>query len=157
MNSVFRKLLSKELGEERYEEYCKSYRSCLEEKGSRDGRKQGNQVIYDDLYLYLESRDLKSLTKMVERFSDTMLLARQINRQYVFAFLFYLFCSLFLIGLELQAGVTVVSLILMSVCFLYKTFEFVVNKFCFIDASIALVYKSVLDKLILFRTREFME
>ena len=86
-----------------------------------------------------------------------MLLARQINRQYVFAFLFYLFCTLFLIGLELKAGVTVVSLILMSVCFLYKTFEFVVNKFCFIDASIAIVYKSVLDKLILFHTREFME
>ena len=157
VNSVFRKLLSRELGEERYEEYCKNYRSCLEEKGSADGRKQGNKVIYDELYVYLEKKDLKSLTKMVERFADTMLLARQINRQYIFAFLFYLFCSLFLIGLELQAGITIVSLILMSVCFLYKTFEFVVNKFCYIDASIALVYKSVLDKLILFHTKEYME
>ncbi len=156
MNSVFRKLLSKELGEKRYEEYCESYRVCLEKKGM-DGRKQGNQVIYKELYEYLEDRDLKSLTKMMERFSDTMLLARQINRQYVFAFLFYLFCSLFLIGMELQAGVTIVSLILMSACFIYKTFEFVVNKFCYIDASIALVYKSVLDKLILFHTREYME
>jgi len=157
VNSVFRKLLSRELGEERYEGYWNSYRSCLEEKGSMDGRKQGNKVIYNELYEYLEGRDLKSLTKMVERFSDTMLLARQINRHYTFTFLFYLFCSLFLIGMELQAGVTVVSLILMSGCFLYKTFEFVVNKFCFIDASIALVYKSVLDKLILFHTREYME
>ena len=156
MNSVFRKLLSRELGEERYEQYCKSYRNCLEEKGGTDGRKQGNKVIYEELYEYLEGRDLKSLTKMVERFSDAMLLARQINRQYVFAFLFYLFCSLFLIGLELKAGVTVISLVLMSGCFLYKTFEFVVNKFCFIDASIAIVYKSVLDKLILFHTRELM-
>ena len=90
MNSVFRKLLSRELGEERYEEYCKNYRSCLEEKGSADGRKQGNKVIYDELYVYLEKKDLKSLTKMVERFADTMLLARQINRQYVFAFFFSL-------------------------------------------------------------------
>lgn len=156
MNSVFRKLLSKELGTKRYEEYCESYRSCLENKGP-DGRKQGNKVIYKELYEYLEDRDLKSLTKMMERFSDTMVLARQINRQYIFAFLFYLFCSLFLIGMELQGGITVVSLILMSACFIYKTFEFVVNKFCYIDASIALVYKSVLDKLILFHTREYME
>lgn len=156
MNSVFRKLLSKELGEERYDAYCESYRSCLEKRGA-DGRKQGNQVVYEQLYKHLENRDLLSLTKMVERFSDTLVLARQINRQYIFSFLFYLLCSLFLIGMELNSAVTIISLILMSICFLYKTFEFVVNKFCYIDASIALVYKSVLDKLILFHTREYMQ
>ncbi len=156
MNSVFRKLLSKELGKKRYEEYCESYRSFLEQKGI-GGRKQGNQQIYEELYSYLEDRDLKSLIKMMERFSDTMQLARQINRQYIFAFIFYLCSSFFVISMELQPVVSIVSLILMSICFIYKTFEFVVNKFCYIDASIALVYKSVLDKLILFRTREKME
>ena len=156
MNSVFHKLLSKELGKQRYDQYCENYRTYLQEKGM-DGRKLGNQEIYKELYTYLEGRDLKSLIKMMERFSDTTLLARQISRQYIFAFVFYLGSSLFLIGMELEPAVAIVSLMLMSVCFLYKTFEYVVNKFCYIDASIALVYKSVLDKLILFHTREKME
>lgn len=156
MNSVFRKLLSKELGKKRYEEYCESYRSFLEKEGA-SGRKQGNQKIYEELYDYLRDRDLKSLVKMLERFSDTMQLSRQINKHYIFAFIFYLCSSFFIISLELQPEIAILSLILMSICFVYKTFEFVVNKFCYIDASIALVYKTVLDKLILFRTKEKME
>lgn len=156
MNNVFRKLLSKELGKKRYDEYCESYRSFLEEKGI-GGRKQGNQKIYEELYAYLEDKDLKSLVKMLERFSDTLQLSRQINKQYIFAFIFYLCSSFLIISMELQPEIAIISLILMSACFIYKTFEFVINKFCYIDASIALVYKSVLDKLILFRTKEKME
>ena len=37
----------------------------------------------------------------------------------------------------------------MNVAFVYKTYEFISNKFCYIDAQIVLVYKAVLDRIIL--------
>lgn len=152
MTSVFKKLLSKELGEERYDGYYLCYRNLLSDKGY-DGRKFGNQQVYKELYEYLKETDKSSLDKMLERLTDTMQSAVVINKQYMFAFIFYLMSAIFLILMELNPAITIVSLILMSACFIYKTCEYVVNKFCYIDASIALVYKSVLDKLILCRER----
>lgn len=152
MTSVFKKLLSKELGEERYDGYYLCYRNLMTDKGY-DGRKFGNQQVYKELYDYLKERDKSSLDKMLERLTDTMQSAVVINKQYMFAFVFYLMSSIFLILMQLNPFITIISLVLMSACFIYKTCEYVVNKFCYIDASIALVYKSVLDKLILCRER----
>lgn len=152
MTSVFKKLLSKELGEERYDGYYLCYRNILSDKGY-DGRKFGNQQIYKELYEYLKEKDKTSLDKMLERLTDTMQSAVVINKQYIFAFIFYLMSAIFLILMQLNPVITIVSLFLMSACFIYKTCEYVINKFCYIDASIALVYKSVLDKLILCRER----
>ena len=64
------------------------------------------------------------------------------------ALMFYLFSSIYLIFKDLHPELTLISLTLMSVCFVYKTYEFVVNKFCYVDAHIALVYKAVLDRII---------
>jgi hypothetical protein len=44
---------------------------------------------------------------------------------------------------------TAMSLILVNLCFVYKAYEFVSNKFCYVDAQIILVYKAVLDRIIL--------
>ena len=79
---------------------------------------------------------------------QTLLKAFQIGRQFWFVFTFYLLASIFLIGLELNPLVTTVALIAMGVCFLYKTCEFVCNKFCFIDAYLIMVYKSVLERIL---------
>ena len=152
MTSVFKKLLSKELGEERYDGYYLCYRKVLADKGY-DGRKFGNEQIYKEMYEYLKMKDKQALDKMLERLTDTMQSALIINKQYVFAFIFYLMSAIFLIFMNLNPGVTIVSLILMSASFIYKTCEYVVNKFCYIDANIALVYKAVLDKLIACRER----
>ena len=37
--------------------------------------------------------------------------------------------------------------------FLVKTYEFLVNKFCYVDAHLVLIYKSVLDKIRMERRR----
>jgi hypothetical protein len=50
--------------------------------------------------------------------------------------------------------ITVISLILMSVSFIVKTYEYLINKYCFIDAHIVLVYKTVLDRVILIKELE---
>ncbi|NLZ83430.1 MAG: hypothetical protein GX915_07185 [Clostridiales bacterium] len=142
MANVFKKLISKELGEVNYRLYSSLIkRSIFNKKGE-------SQLLFNDMYEKLTSRDIKSIAKMHERLNDTMLLAFRISKNYFFAFLFYFLATLFIISRDLQPMFTAGSLILMSICFTYKTYEFIVNKFCYIDAQIVLVYKTVLDRII---------
>lgn len=143
MSNVFKKLISKELGEVNYHRYFSFVKKGIETKMT------DSQTIYNDMYEKLKYRDLRSITKMHNRLNDTMLLAFRISKNFFFAFLVYLSASIFLIAKGLQPEVTIVALILMNICFIYKTYEFVSNKFCYIDAQIILVYKAVLDRIIL--------
>jgi hypothetical protein len=143
MSNVFKKLISKELGEVNYHRYFSFVKKSMETKMS------DSQAIFNDMYDKLKYRDLRSITKMHNRLNDTMLLAFRISKNFFFAFIVYLSASIFLIAKGLVPEVTIVALILMNACFVYKTYEFVSNKFCYIDAQIILVYKAVLDRIIL--------
>ncbi len=143
MSNVFKKLISKELGETNYKRYFSFVKKNVEEKvGS------SSQTVFNDMYEKLKYRDIKAITKMHHRLNDTMLLAFRISRNFFLAFIFYLGACIYLIARDLQPELTIVALILMSVCFIYKTYEFITNKFCYIDAQIVLVYKAVLDRII---------
>ncbi len=143
MSNVFKKLISKELGEVNYHRYFSFVKKNMET------RIADSQTIYNDMYEKLKYRDLRAITKMHNRLNDTMLLAFRISKNFFFAFLIYLSASIFLIAKELQPEVTIVALVLMNISFIYKTYEFVSNKFCYIDAQIILVYKAVLDRIIM--------
>lgn len=143
MKNVFKKLISKELGEINYRRYF-----CFVKKNI-DNKINDSQTIYIDIYDKLKYRDMKSIKKMHDRLNDTMLLAFRISKNYFFAFLFYLAASIFIIARTIRPELTVFAVILMSICFVYKTYEFIANKFCFIDAQIVLIYKAVLDKIII--------
>lgn len=143
MSNVFKKLISKEMGEVNYNRYFSFVKKNMETKVS------DSQTIFNDMYEKLKYRDLKSIAKMHNRLNDTMLLAFRISKNFFMAFLFYMAASIFLIAKGIQPELTIVALILMNVCFIYKTYEFVANKFCYIDAQIVLVYKAVLDRILL--------
>ncbi len=143
MSNVFKKLISKELGEINYHRYSSYVRRNIE------NRSADSQTIYNDMYEKLKYRDLKSITKMHNRLNDTMLLAFRISRNFLFAFLFYLIATIYLIASAVSPGLTILALILMNIAFVYKAYEFIANKFCYIDAQIVLVYKAVLDRIIL--------
>lgn len=143
MSNVFKKLISKELGELNYRRYF-----CFVKK-NLDNRAIDSEAMYNDMYEKLKYRDVKAINKMHDRLNDTMLLAFRISKNYLFAFLFYLAATIFMIARSLPLEFTVLSVSLMSICFIYKTYEFLANKFCFIDAQIVLVYKAVLDKIII--------
>ena len=100
------------------------------------------------MYEKLKYRDFKSIAKMHNRLNDTMLLAFRINKNFFTAFIVYLAASIYLIAKDVRPELTIIALILMTICFLYKTYEFICNKFCYIDAQIVLVYKAVLDRII---------
>ncbi len=143
MANVFKKLIRKELGEINYHRYSSFIKKNIDSKVSE------SQIIYNDMYEKLRSRDLKAISKMHNRLNDTMILAFRISKNFVFAFLFYILALVYLIFREMSPEITAISLILISICFAYKFCEFISNKFCYIDAQIVLVYKAVLDRIIL--------
>lgn len=145
MASVFKKLISRELGENNYNKYFFVCQRSLQNKVF-DSRE-----IYNDIYEILKNRDYTSIKSMEIRLNDSLLLAIRISKTYFFSFLFYIGAVLIMITRNLILPVTIFSIFLMSTCFIVKTYEFLVNKYCFIDAQIVLVYKTVLDRLILTR------
>ncbi|MDF2539234.1 MAG: putative rane protein [Herbinix sp.] len=143
MSNVFKKLISKELGEVNYHRYSTFVRRNIESRAS------DSQTIYNDMYEKLKYRDIKAITKMHNRLNDTMLLAFRISRNFLFSFVIYLIATIFLIVRDISPEITVVAIGMVNLCFIYKAYEFIANKFCYIDAQIVLVYKTVLDRIIL--------
>ena len=145
--NIFKDFLSREFGKARYSRYFAAVKSALEDK-SYYARKKGSEELYQELFQELKDEEYDALLKRWEKLVDAMYAAVKIHRQYLLVVIVYVGSCLFLIGKQLVGSVTLVSLLLLSICFLYKTWEFVVNKFCYVDANIILVYKSVLDKII---------
>ncbi len=148
MASVFRKLICKELGEHCYEQYFACYQKLITNK-NYNHRMLDNVEIYDDIYDRLKDKDIETLIKMTKRLSESLHLVLRISKTFKFAIVVYLISMilLFLQGLPLFVGIMCIGLI--TVAFLYKAYEYIVNKYCFIDAHIVIIYKSVLDQLIL--------
>ena len=151
MSNVFKKLISRELGDANYHRYFSSVKKNLETKMG------DSQTIYNDMYEKLRDRDLKSITKMHSRLNDTMILAFRISKNFFFSFIFYLIATMVVIAKVQQQELVITALGLMSMCFVYKIYEFVANKFCYIDAQIVLVYKAVLDRIILNERKSMQE
>lgn len=143
MSNVFKKLISKELGVSNYHRYFSSLKKNV------DAKKSDSQTVYNDMYEKLKYRDLKAITKMHNRLNDTMVLAFKISKNFFFAFMFYLAACIFIIAKVHLPILSIGALVLINVCFVYKAYEFIANKFCYIDAQIILVYKAVLDRIIL--------
>lgn len=136
------------MGEVNYHRYFSFIKKNIEAKTV------DSQALYNDMYEKLKYRDFKSITKMHNRLNDTMLLAFRISKNFFFAFIVYLTATVFLVTKELPPQLMLISLIAMNACFAYKIYEFVVNKFCYIDAQIVLIYKAVLDRIILNEKKE---
>lgn len=143
MMSVFKKLIRKELGEVNYNKYFTYVQKNLRNKSLE------SKEVYEDIYTRLKDKDIESIARMHDRLNDAMLLAFRISKNYMFALIFYIAASAFILLKGLVPLISIMALGTMSVLFLVKTYEFVINKYCFIDAQIVLVYKSVLEKIIL--------
>lgn len=148
MASVFRKLICKELGKSSYNKYFTCYQNMIENK-TYNHHVLENDEIYEDIYDRLKDLDLPSLNKRITHLSDAMFLVLRISKWYKTCVFVYLASMFFLLlqGVTLLVGG--VSVILLSAAFLYKTYEYIVNKYCFIDAHIVIIYKMVLDRLLI--------
>ena len=108
--------------------------------------KTDNAEIFDDLYAMLKSEDEKRLEEMQERLNTSLLDAFRVSRTYLWAFVAYLAAFVVIASYVIQMY-AVPLLLFISAMFLVKTYEFLVNKFCYVDAHMVLIYKAVLDKI----------
>lgn len=145
--NVFRKCLRKEFGKSRYGFYVLLCQEELRKQESLQELHLDSKAVYQDMYEYVKKMEKEEIVQRKENLMMTLVQAFQIGRQFWFVFLFYLMASLVLILMGLNPTVTSVSLVLMGICFLYKTYEFVCNKFCFVDAYLMMVYKTVLERV----------
>lgn len=144
--NVFRKCLRQQFGESKYLSYV---RMCEEEvlKDSAAKTKIEDKKIFKDMYEQLKEKNSEYINECNELLTDTLYLALQIGRKFFSVFIFYVLANIIILALQLNYAVTCISVILMGICFLYKLTEFLSNKYCFIDAYLIMVYKSVLEKL----------
>ena len=84
---------------------------------------------------------------MEQRLNKSLLDAFHISKNYLGAFIAYLI-AFSIIGSYAIQSVAIPGMIVISILFLIKTFEFVVNKFCYVDAHMVLIYKSVLERVL---------
>jgi len=138
--NVLKKTLQRELGRIKYEQYAKSIKQNIREA------KTDNAEIFNDLYKILCERDEKNLEEMQERLNTSLLDAFQVSRMYFWAFVAYLAAFVVIASYVIQMY-AIPLLLFISAMFLVKTYEFLVNKFCYVDAHLILIFKSVLDKI----------
>lgn len=144
--NVFKKCLRKEFGKKGYERYVKLFN---EELKNHENIKVDieNKKIYKDMYEILSKNSKKVIGKKIENLSYTLYKALQIVRKFSGVLFAYIVGNIVLLALNLDYYVTCISIAFLGVAFLYKLLEFLENKFCFIDAYLIMIYKSVLEKI----------
>ena len=140
MFNVLKKTLRREFGRVKYEEYAQSIKQNIREA------KTDNSKIFNDLYVILQQKNEKTLEEMQERLNTSLLGAFQVSKNYLWAFVAYLAAFVIICSYVIQLY-AIPLLLVISGAFLLKTYEFLVNKFCYVDAHMVLIYKSVLDKI----------
>ncbi len=121
---------------------------CYEELDNRDLSEKTvmkDKAVYKDMVERLRKLTPDEIDQRKIELTRTLLDAFRILRQFGFVFVFYLASSFAMIVLRLHPVVTNIGLVLMGICFLYKTYEFVCHKFCFVDAYLVMVYKMALE------------
>jgi len=139
MVSILGRLLCKELGEQKYNIYFECF--CKE--------KNQNEKIFCDIYKQLKNRDLESLHLMMERLKNAIELSMRISKQYIWVWLMTVLTIILLIIMPLSFLFTLIGICIVITAFGYKSMVFMINRYCFIDAGIILIYRLALYHLIL--------
>ena len=144
--NVLKKCLRKQFGKSKYMSYV---RMCEEEvlKNTYSKTKMEDKKIFQDMYEQLSGKNSEYIKERNELLADVLYTALQIGRKFFSVLIFYIMANIVLLALQLDYAVTCISVTFMGICFLYKLVEFLSNKYCFIDAYLIMVYKSVLEKL----------
>lgn len=148
MLSILGKLLCRELGEQKYDMYFSYYCKYIN-SGEDDVKDRHNEMIFNDIYGQLENKDIYTLHEMLERLLDAVSLSVKISRQYMWVWLGTVLTIIFLIVFPVTFAWTVCGIVFVIMSFGYKSMVFIVNKYCFIDANIILMYKMALYHTIL--------
>ena len=147
MANVFKNLIRKEFGYKNYYKYFFCYQNMLYDDDFEIDQVVKDEV-YNDIYNNLKHLDMKTLIKKQNRLSDAVMTAFSISSTFLIVVAFYVATLWILLSQGLNPMVVKLSIIVVSTAFLYKAYEYIINKFCYVDAHIAIIYKTVLESLI---------
>lgn len=146
MNS-FKKLLRSEFGKKKYDgfaEYVHKYcgpevKECKE--------------LYDEIYRHCNKMDSERIIGMQIRLNDVMFSAFHIGKSYSMVFFIYLAAWFFLLAADLHTWVLLGAIGALTVCFGFKTYQFIANRCTYVDARIIETYRLVLERILILRAR----
>lgn len=157
MTSEFKKLLSKEFGVDEYNAYFE-YTKRIFQREQVQKRQTKSILLKEEVVLktlvfrnmeeILNQRSKVQLSICGEKLLECLEMTMNINRYFSMVFLAYLGSAFVLLSLSLHPMISIGAMFALTICFLYKAMEFIVNKYCYIDAYLILIYKNVLQKLL---------
>lgn len=145
MLNEFQSFLKKELGSTKYRDYFAEYKK-MDQMRRINGDKISIGRVYEDIYAELKKSEFMILLQKQQRLKETMTIVFRICRHYIFVVATYVLASMMIIFFGKNIPVNVFGVMGMSAAFLYKTYEFVVNKYSYLDAYIIIAYKAALEK-----------
>jgi len=145
--NVLKKMLRQELGTQKYSEYADSIKNNIKQS-ARD-----TSEIFNGIYAQLREKEAEELEKVQENLNASLLASFKIGKEYLGTFLVYVI-AFFILGTYTVQLVAVPGILLLSVLFLLKTYEYVVNKFCYVDARMVLIFRAALERVLLEQGRK---
>lgn len=137
MNNSFQRLLVREFGQ-------RLYRKMVSIIISDEKDHLIHPELTELLCAILLRRSCEELKGMGERMEEAMMRSYHISRSF---WPFAAFCSLVIVALFLfvePVAVLVASVAAVSACALWRTGEYLVNRYCYVDARIILCYRVAL-------------
>ena len=108
-----------------------------------------NDIIFGDIYKFLMKEDIESLQCMLERLLAATNLTLRVCRQYIFVWLGTVVTIICMFILALPGILRTAGIVLVLAAFGYKSIVYMINRFCYVDANITLIYKTALYHRIL--------
>ena len=142
MENEFKKLLKYQFGAKNYANFVKNM---------KEGMKQTpveHNGVYLEIYFLLRSFKAGYLVCRHQQLEQTMLDVLRICRTYIYAVSLYIVAVALLLFLGTVPILTYAGIGILTLFFGFKTGEFVINKYCYVDARIVITYKSVLERLL---------
>lgn len=143
MINVFESFLRKELGSSKYIAYLGQYKKM----GPKYEKKMLAEIS-QDIYEGLKGKDVSILLQIQKHLKDAILLVLRLSRHYVFTVISYFLAVGVILSIGKIGYVNIVTTIMLTIAFFYKTYEFLINKYSYLDAYMILAYKTALEKRI---------
>ncbi|HHT97185.1 MAG TPA: hypothetical protein GXZ90_04740 [Clostridiales bacterium] len=142
MKNEFKKLMKRELGESDYNKYF------LFIKKNLDYKIIDRHAIFFDMFSKLENNNIELVKERQNKLNNALINALEISQNYLFVMLFYFIAMLILLYKIKSIPIIIIASAIINFAFIVKTFEYHINKYCYVDAQILIVYKAVLDKIV---------
>lgn len=145
MINAFEGLLRQELGNSKYVDYLRKYQK-MEQLRRTKGEMIKISDVSEEIYEGLKEKDINVLLQMQSRLKDTIMLVLRLSKHYIFIVITYFLALAIIFSLEEVTYINTITSVILTIAFFYKTYEFLVNKYSYLDAYIVIAYKTALEK-----------